>query len=258
MTEAILPLLCCRSVWSRTSKKVGGHYPDVLLLLNALPCACTMNLASLCNWRGARLLLLFLPATLALAYYVHLQTVDLHWLYETNLTQVVGRDKANELASVLVAHGTMWNFGKVAFWPILLFVLELFVLMACASSIALLLGITRQGRNLAMAALWSKSTVFVTAIVALVARGLVEKPARVLTKDLDPLSWNSVLHIPGDGALQYYTSFHGPLSLVGVGILALAFRQLTHRGWPQSILFGLIPYALVEASQFYLFRFVFG
>ena len=86
MTEAILPLLCCPSAWSRTSKKVGGHWRNVLLLFIALPRVSTMNLASLCNWRGARLLLLILPAPLVLTYYVHLQTVDLHWLHETNLT----------------------------------------------------------------------------------------------------------------------------------------------------------------------------
>jgi hypothetical protein len=217
-----------------------------------------MKLASLCNWRGARLLLIILPAALALTYYVHLQTVDLVWLYQANLMPIVGPDKANELASVMAGRGAMWNFAKIALWPTLLFVLELFLLMACASSVGLLMGIPRQGRSLANAALWSKSTVFVTAIAALVARGLVEKPARVFTKDLDPLSWNSLLHLPGDGALQFFTSFQGPLSLVGVGILALAFRQLTQRGWGQSIMFGVLPYAILNALQFYLFGVVFG
>jgi hypothetical protein len=216
-----------------------------------------MTFSQLCRSNGSWYLLFFLPGILLLAYYVHVQTVDLFWMYKSSHLAFFGEAQATQVAAAQVSLGLGWSLGKQALWPLILFVLEMLTLAVIAAVLALVVGVPNQAATIAKAALWSKATVLITAIAVLVSRGLTPRPARVLTKDIDPLSWNSLLQVPGDGPLQFYTSFHGPVAILGAMILILAFKQITGMGWVKATCLGSLPYFVTNAAQYYVFGVVF-
>lgn len=201
--------------------------------------------------------LFLIPASAVCVFLLHLQLVDLEWMYFTNLRFSNDEHTAVMLASRLAAKAPMWHFGKNALWPIVLLCLETMTVAALCMVVAQLSGTSARLRDFFIAGLWSKSVYLLTALVIYTRLLIEDRPLRILSKDLDILSWNSLLGLQGDGPIQFLTSNQGPIVFASIAILALAYRQLTGRGWTMSIVFGVVPYGLWLAGQYYLFAIVF-
>lgn len=202
-------------------------------------------------------LLLLLPASAAFVYVLFLQVVDRDWMYLTTLSFSNDAHTAAMLAPRLASKAPMWHFGKIALWPIILLCVEILVVATLCMIVAQLSGVTTKLRHFFVAGLWSKATYLFIAFVMYARLLLNDSPVRILSKDLDMLSWNSILELQGDRPLQFLASNQGPIVLVSIAILALAYRRLTGRGWAMSMMFGVLPYGLWLASQYYLFVVVF-
>jgi hypothetical protein len=202
-------------------------------------------------------LLLLIPASAVAVYFLHLQLVDLEWMYYTNLRFSNDDQTASLLAQRLAAKSPMWHFGKNGLWPIILLCAETICIAMLCMVIAQLSGTTARLRDFFIAGLWSKAVYLLTAMMIYARLLIQEDPLRILSKDLDVLSWNSLLGLQGDRPLQFLTCNQGPMVIVSIAILALAYRQLTGRSWTISIVFGALPYTLWLAGQYYLFAVVF-
>lgn len=202
-------------------------------------------------------LLVLIPASAALLHFLHLQLVDLEWMYFTSFRYGHDEQTAAMLASRSASKPPMWHFGKNALWPIILLFCETLAVATLSMILAQLSGATAKLRHFFLAGLWSKATFLLTALLVYIRLLVSDSPVRILSKDLDLLSWNSILGLEGDRPLQFLTSNQGPVVLLSIAILAFAYRRLTGRSWALSCLFGMIPYGLWLAGQYYLFAVVF-
>ncbi len=204
-------------------------------------------------------LLLFLPLAAAAVHFLHLLSVDREWMYAAGFPPSLPLSPAfrAELVGKMVSASLGFQFLKQAFWPILLLLVETLMLAALTVAVAQLFNVGTKIRHFFLLALWSKATYLLTVSIILVRLLLQDFPTRIMTHDLDILSWQSLLGSPHPDYLQFFTSYHGPMVFVSIGVLAYGFRQLTGRSWLQSIVFGVIPYAIVSGVLFYIFARVF-
>jgi hypothetical protein len=202
-------------------------------------------------------LLLLLPALSALVYLLYASSVDLEWLHLQYGSPYLNAATMQQLAAHLAAKDVWWQFGKLGLWPTILLCIEVLTIGVCCMGLGQLFGTDVKLRQLFLLGIWSKATYLLTATAIIVNMLIQDAPMHLLTTALDPLSWNNLLHMQGDGAIQFLTCNQGPVSLLGIGIVAYGFRQLSGRSWLQNGLFGALPYALYLASQYYLFGVVF-
>lgn len=202
-------------------------------------------------------LLMLLPLLSALVYFLYASSVDLEWLHLQNGSRFLNDAAMRELAAQLAAKDLGWQFGKLGLWPTILLAIEVLTIGVCCMGVGQLFGTDLALRQLFLLGVWSKATYLLTALAIIVHMLTMDAPLHLLSTALDPLSWNSLLHMEGNGPIQFLSCNQGPLSLLGVAIVAYGFRLLTGRDWLHSALFGALPYALYYASQYYLFGVVF-
>jgi hypothetical protein len=198
-------------------------------------------------------LLLIIPLSAIFVYALHTQTVDLEWLYINVLSSRFSPESNSAIAKQLTAYGPMWHFGKQGFWRIIILIIDTLIIAVSCSLFSQLFGVRAKLRHFFVLGLWSKATYLLTASVITLRILLQDTPTHILTNDLDPFSWNSLLALPGNKALQYFTCSHGPIAILGIGILAYGFRQLSGRSWTQAACFAVLPYAVALGIQFYVF-----
>lgn len=198
-------------------------------------------------------LLLLLPMLSLLVYFLFAGSVDLEWLHAQSDFRYMDPATTQELAARLAANDVWWQLGKFGLWPAVLLVLEALAIGVCCMGLGQLFGSDLTLRQLFLLGIWSKATYLLTAIASLLNMLVRDAPLHLQEHAIDPLSWHSLIHPQGNGALQFFAGIQGPLSLLGIGIIAWGFRTLTGRSRFQSGVFGALPYALFLASQYYLF-----
>jgi hypothetical protein len=201
------------------------------------------------------ILLLIIPLSAVFVYALHTQTVDLEWLFFAQLSQweYANPERDAALAREIAAFPPLWHFGKQGFWRIVILTLDTLIVGLSCMLFSQLFGVRAKLRHFFVLGLWAKATYLLTASIITLRIVLQDTPTHILTTDLDPFSWNSLLSLPGNGGLQYFTSYHGPIAFIGMAILAYGFRQLSGRSWTQAACFAVLPYAIALGIQYYVF-----
>lgn len=212
-------------------------------------------------------LLLGLPLLNASVSVIYINSVDLEWLYSSRLTQSYDQQMTQILLKSQLAHSILWQWAKLSFWPTILFGLKVILVGFLTVAIAQFFNSKMKLKNLFLIGLWSNVSLIFTVIVSSLHMLVSEMPLRMKINELDLLSWNSILKIEGDGALQFFTAFEGPIVVLNIFLLAFLFKSESHRleeasegriGWGQSIFFATLPYLLFLGTEYYIFAVVFS
>ncbi len=197
-------------------------------------------------------LLLALPISALLTYLLHLQLVDMNWLYLSYLSTNTENHSAIELANQMAAHGLWWHLGKNGFWPIILLCIETLAIGMLCTATGQLLGVNAKLRHLFLLGLWSKSPFLLGALAIVLRLALQDLPTHIQTDALNPLSWYYLMDFKKPGPLPFLASIQSPTIVLSVAILAWGFKQLSGRSWLHSCIFAMLPYTLCVGSQYYL------
>lgn len=225
------------------------------------------NFLKMSDSRWGYWLLLGLPLLNATVSVGYINFIDLEWLYFSKLSQNYEQQLSQMLIKSQLAHSILWHWAKLSFWPAILFGLKILFVGFLTVVIAQFFNSKMKVRDLFLISLWSNISVFFTVIVSSAHMITSGMPLRMNINELDPLSWNSILNIKGDGALQFFTAFEGPIVLLNIFVLAFLFKSKSYMlasssesriGWGRSVLFAALPYLLFLCAKYYLFAVVFS
>ncbi len=209
------------------------------------------------RWGG--LLLVALPITNAFIYWIYVGKLDIEWFHYSRLIQLYSPEMTQQILSKLLEHGALFHWAKLSLWIVVLCFIKLLLIGIFSIAFAQFFNSSIKGTRLFLISLWSQVTLVFGMTLSLVRLLNAESPMRIYLKDLDPSSWNSILKINGDGALQFFTSYNGPIVFVNIFILAYLFKHQTNliergttsqTGWAKSISFALLPYAIVLGVEY--------
>ncbi|MBC3808637.1 hypothetical protein H8K52_14925 [Undibacterium seohonense] len=207
------------------------------------------------------------PILNAFIYCIYINIVDIEWVNYSILIQSYDPQTAKRILARVLDHSNLFHFGKMAFWPVVLCQLKILLIAIFTVAIAQFFNSRIEAKRLFLMSLWSHITLLVGMLLSLAVLVTANSPVRIYLKDLDPISWNSLLKLKGDGALQFFTSFEGPIVFVNIFILAYLFKRQSnledinvtaHIGWIRSILFAAIPYFIFMSMEYYLFGVAFS
>lgn len=212
-------------------------------------------------------LLFLLPLLNASVSAIYINYVDLEWLYSSRITQNYDQQMAQILLKNQLAHSLLWQWAKLSFWPSILFAVKIILLGFLTASISQFFNSKIKLKNLFLISLWANISLLFSVVFSVLHMLFSEMPLRIKINDLDPLSWNSIMKLEGDGPLQFFTSFESPLVIIDVFFLAFLFKNESRiqnkeneasLGWAGSLFFAILPYILFLGTKYYVFSVVFS
>ena len=209
---------------------------------------------TMCGW-GMWLLLGF-PILNALIYLVYVNGVDLEWVYSSKLAKTFDPQIAQQVLAKKLDHNIMWHWAKLALWPTVLYQVQILLIVIFSISFAQFFDSKIGAKKVILISVWSHVTLLLGMLLSFVNFTSVDVPVRMHLIDLNPVSWNRIFRLEGDGSLQLFTSFESPMVFLNIFILAYLFKRQSQVWWIKSLIFASLPYVLFLGLKYHIFGIV--